>query len=227
MDVHTHDDLRAGKLLEGVFDAIGDIRRQAHLRLHTYLRGTRLLLQLLQQLDALLTGLRTVLVVVHHIERHKLIVEALVAHHQREVQQLGCYLRIFHTKENLLVIGSLVLLRRTALLLQDNLLRGMLRNEGAHDTSEENHHHDTIDHTVAHQKLSWRHLEVHTHHHHRDGACRMSRGKTEHHVTRRDGQTEQMTGDIGRQRLAEGADEGDAHHDAKDIETAKHRAYIN
>ena len=90
----------------------------------------------------------------------------------------------------------------------------MLRDEGAHDTSEENHHHDTINHTVAHQILTRSHLELHTHHHHRDGARSMSRGKTEHHVTGRDGQTEQVAGEIGGQRLAEGADQGDAHHDA-------------
>ena len=44
MHVHTHDDLRTGKLAESVLDAVGNVCGQTYLGLHPYFRGTGLFL---------------------------------------------------------------------------------------------------------------------------------------------------------------------------------------
>ena len=44
MDVHTHDNLGAAELAEGVLDTVGDVGSQSHLRLHADVVGSRTLL---------------------------------------------------------------------------------------------------------------------------------------------------------------------------------------
>ena len=82
MHVHTHDNLGTTELAEGVFDAVGDVRGQAHLRLHLYLSRRGLLLQLFQQTKPRLTVSDRFFVVVDHIQSHESAVQPLVAHEQ-------------------------------------------------------------------------------------------------------------------------------------------------
>ena len=83
MHVHAHDNLGTAELAEGVFDAIGDVGGQAYLRLHLYLGGGGLLLQLFQQTETHLTVLDGFLLIVEHVQGYQSTVQPLVAHQQR------------------------------------------------------------------------------------------------------------------------------------------------
>ena len=81
MHVHAHDDFRTSELTEGMLDAVGDVRRQAHLCLHVRVAGTGALLQAFQQLQSVLAVGSGLVVVVHHVDRHQAAVQLGVAHH--------------------------------------------------------------------------------------------------------------------------------------------------
>ena len=104
MNVHTHDNLGAGKLAEGVLDAVGDVSSQANLSLHLYIAGAGSLLQFLKQSKSLFACGITVLVVIDNVECHQVAIKSLVAHKHREIKQMGSNLRIFYAKQNLLVV---------------------------------------------------------------------------------------------------------------------------
>ena len=215
MHVHAHDNLGTAELAEGVFDAIGYVGGQTYLRLHLYLGGGSLLLQLFQQPKTGLTVSDGFLVIVDHVQGHQTTVQPLVAHQQGQGQQLRGNLLVFDTKEDLLIVFRRVdgcrVIRigdGVAALGEYNLLGGMLRHHRGNDTGDEDHHHNTIDHVAVGEIDARRHFETHAHHDHRDGTGRMGGGHTEHHVAVALGQTEYQTGDVGGHGFAEGAEEG-------------------
>ena len=156
--VHTHDDLRASCLTEGMLDAVGNVRRQPHLRLQPHLRRAGLTLQLFQQAQTLLAVGRRLGVVIHHVQRHQSLTVTLTTHKERQVQQLRRYLRIFHADEDVLVlspmspmppmppIGPISPIRPR----QHHLLRGMLGHHRRDDARHQNHQHHAVQHVVVH-----------------------------------------------------------------------------
>ena len=87
---------------------------------------------------------------------------------------MGCDIRVFHTKQNLLVVILRQFSVEMGLLTNGDLLGSMFRHEGTDDTGKENHHHHTIQHIIAHEILTRSHLQTHAYHHHRDGTSSMS-----------------------------------------------------
>ena len=173
MNVHTHDNLRTGKLTEGMLDAVGDVGCQTHLCLYFHIRCTGQLLEPLQQLQTILTRLVAFLVVVDHVECYQFTVQSLVAHKHRQIEQVGRDIGIFHAEQNLLVIISWNFPILMGFLLNDNLLGSMFGHQGTDDTGEQDHHHHTIQHNVVDEVFTGTHFQTHTHHHHRNGTGSM------------------------------------------------------
>ena len=173
MNVHTHDNLRTGKLTESMLDAVGDVGCQTYLRLYFHIRSTGQLLEPLQQLQTILARLVAFLVVVDHVECHQFTVQPLVAHKHRQIEQVGCDIGIFHAEQNLLVIISWNFPVLMGFLLNDNLLGSMLGHQGTDHTGEQDHHHHTIQHNVVDEVFTGTHFQTHAHHHHRDSTGSM------------------------------------------------------
>ena len=103
----------------------------------------------------------------------------------------------------------------------------MLCHQGTDDTSDEDHDHHAVKHVIVHQILSGSHLQPHTHHHHRDGTCRMGGCQAEHHIAIGFRQTEKKTGDIGGSGLSESTEKGNEEHDPQYVDTRKEGAHID
>ena len=140
---------------------------------------------------------------------------------------MGCNLRILHTKQDLLVVGLWRLVMGMALLLQDNLLGGVLSHQSADDTGEEDHHDHTVEHIVVDKILTRGHFEAHAHHNHGDGTSRMGRGEAEHHVSIGLRQSEDETGDIGCDSLSKGAEEDDEEYHPDDVDAREEGAHVD
>ena len=104
MDVHAHDNLRTAEFAEGMLDAVGNVGGQSYLCLHLQVGSRGALLQSLQQSESLFAMLAGIVVVIHHIECHQVAAQLLVAHHERQFQQLWGYLGIFYAEQYLLVV---------------------------------------------------------------------------------------------------------------------------
>ena len=87
-----------------MLDAVGNVRRQAHLCLHLQVGSRGALLQALQQLQSCLTMTAGVGIVVHHIQGHEVVLALGVAHHERQFQQLGRNIRVFDAEQHLLFL---------------------------------------------------------------------------------------------------------------------------
>ena len=228
MDVHAHDHLGAAALAEGMLDAVGNVGGQSHLRLHPHLRGAGLLLQFLQQLDALLAVGIAVLSVVDHVECHEVAVHLVVPDEHGQFQQLRCNLGIFHADHDLLVIiGCRVIRSGMGVLAEDDLARGVVGHQRGDDAGDQNHDHHTVQHIVVGQRCLRPHHQSLAHHHHSDGTGGVGRCQTEHHVAVGLGQSEEQGREIGGQRLAERAEEGDEEHDAPHLRSRGQRAQVD
>ena len=86
VDMHAHDDLRAGRLAESVLDAVGDVGGQSYLRHQPYLRGTGLLLQLFQEMQSLFSVIVSLLVVVDHVKGYRQLVGLTIAYEECQVE---------------------------------------------------------------------------------------------------------------------------------------------
>ena len=90
--------------------------------------------------------------VIYHIEGNQFPIQTLVADGCREGQQLWRNLWILHTDQHSLVVladGDVV--AQMGLLLDDDLLGGMLRHQRTDHTGEEDHHHHAVKHDIIHQ----------------------------------------------------------------------------
>ena len=169
MDVHAHDDFRGVELLEGIFDAVGDIGGYPDLRLHLHIGGAGHFDQVVEQCAALFLVGRAVLVVVYHIECHETPVQFGVTHHDGHADQSFCHIGIFHRQQYFLIV-CLGLFDVLCLVGDDELAGAALRHEGADDAGEENHDDHAVEHVVVDHRMSRRHLQAHAHHHHGDTA---------------------------------------------------------
>ena len=210
-----------------MLDAVGNVRGEAHLCLDLDIGGTGSLLQPFKQLQPLLSGGITVLVIIDHVQRHQFTIQPLVTHQDGQVKQMRSYLRILHAEQNFLVISLRIVNMGMPLLLQNDLLGGMLCHQGTNNTSDEDHDHHAVEHIIVHQELSGSHLQAHSHHHHGDGTCRMSGCQTEHHIAIGLRKMEEKTGYIGSCGLSESTEESDEKHNPQHINTRKEGTHVD
>ncbi len=225
VDVQAHDDFRGVEFLESVLDAVGDVGSHPHLRLHPHVGGAGYLHQVAEELASALLVLLPFVVVVDHVERHQSPVQLLVAHHQGHAHQSFCQLGVFHGQQYLLVVD--VLAHLLWLVVDHDLLGGILGDDGADDAGEENHDHHAVEHVVVHQLHAGRHLGLHAHHHHGDGSGGMSCGEAAHHVPPLHRHPEVQAGHVGGQCLSHGAHKHHEEHHPHDVASAEEYAHVD
>ena len=225
--VHADDDVRCAELLEGVSYAVGDVRRNAHLRLHCHICRRAVLRHALQQLAAFLHVALHVVVVIHHVQTHELRGVLRVAHEHREVDEALRILGVFQRYEYLLLSRGRLVVARHLAVAQRDLLRRTLCHHRRDDARNENHEHHAVQHVVGDERLARLQLHAHTNHEHGDGAGGVCRSESEHHVARRLRQSEHGGCGVCGYRLAERSEARNDEHRYDDGAALEEQSHVD
>ena len=183
--VHADDDFAGAELLEGMFDAVGNVGGDAHLCLHPHIASRCILRHFLQQLLPVFLIAPHVGIVINHIQRHQPSVQLRIARQYGQVDETVGILGIFHGDEHLLVIAfGIIVLTWHVFVANGDLLGSRFGHKCRYDAREENHDDDTIQNVVVHKVSTVAGADVHSHHDHGDGASSVGGSQSEHHVTR-------------------------------------------
>ena len=179
--VHANDDFAGTKLLKSVLDAIGDVHRNAYLGLHSHIRPGCVATHLLEQALAFLLVGAHVLIFVHHIEGRQRSVQFLVPHQEGQIHQMVGIFGIFYGNQHVFIVLIRSLYGGHVLVAKRNLLRRMFGYQRRDDTGKQNHEHHPIEQIIIDEVDTGGCFNLHSHHHHGNGASRMGRGEAEHH----------------------------------------------
>ena len=143
------------KLVESMFDTVGDISCDAHLRLHSHVSGGSIFRYLIEQLLSSFLISSHIFVVIYQVQGNQSAIEFRITHHNSQTDQPVGIFWIFDGYKNILVILSKHFVGRNIFTAENKSLCGVLSYHRRDDARYQNHNHNGIKHVVGHEILAW------------------------------------------------------------------------
>lgn len=221
--MQADDDFRGAEFLHRMDQAAGHVDGPAALCFHLDVDGGRHADRFVQHAQPLCACFLALGVVEDHVDRHEWHAP-FVGADQGEGHERTDRRRVVQRNHDFLFV---LRLRGAGFCVQGEFLGRVLSGERTDDAREENEHHDSVHHFVAHQGLSRGDVEGCAHHHHGQRAGRVPVAQSEHHPARRLVPPEEPLAGPGGQPFRRGGRCQDDQHDPERVPALEEQADVD